>query len=265
MKLQLQSPLAMPPDLGASESYRALFEREVELVKRSDTEVVKKYVDHGISSLEHYAYPGLRYLNHLEILKSMIQAEKEGYDAVISACWFDPGIEAAKQLLRIPVVGSAESSMHLACMMGLKFAIVTSDPRFIPQMIELIDHYRMSNSTIERKPVRSLTLSGPELVGSLTGDFTPIIQNFQEIAKSCIGDGAEVLIMGCGLVAPVLSTSGMRYVEGAPIIDPILISIKVAEMLVDLQKAGIPTISRKGLYSAPPTEDIETVLELIFK
>jgi len=253
----------MPPDFGVSG--RALFEKEVALVERSDTEVVKKYTDHGISSLEHYAYPGLRYLNDREILKSMIQAEKEGYDAVISSCYFDPGIEAAKQLLHIPVVGSAESSMHLACMMGLKFAIVTSDYRFVPQIIELIDRYRMSDRTIERKPVRSLTLSSSELMGCLTGDYAPIIENFQEIAKGCIEDGAEVLIIGCGLVAPVLSTSGMRYVDGVPVIDPILISIKVAEMLVDLQRAGIPTISRKGLYSAPPTEDIETVLGLICK
>ena len=265
MKLQLQSPLAMPPDLGGSEAYRALFEKHVGLVKRSDTEVVKKYVDHGISSLEHYAYPGLRYIIQLEILKSMIQAEKEGYDAVIGACWFDPGIEAAKQLLHIPIVGSAESSMHLACMMGLKFAVVTSDPRFVPQMIELIDHYRMSNNTIERKPVRSLTLSCPELMGSLLGDHTAIIQNFEEIAKDHIEDGAEVVITGCGLLAPVISMSGMRYVEGVPIIDPILVSIKLAEMLVDLQRAGIPIISRKGLYSAAPTEDIETVLELVCK
>lgn len=225
----------------------------------------RKHIDRGISSLEHHGYSGLRYLNNLEILKSMIQAEKEGYDAVISSCWFDPGIEAAKQLLHIPVVGSAESSMHLACMMGLKFSIITWNPQYIPHMEELVDHYRMSNRVIGHKPVRSLTLSGLEIMTCLHGNYTPVIQNFLQIAKGCIEDGAEVIIIGCGLISPMLSTSGVRYVEDVPVLDPILVGIKVAEMLVDLHKAGIPTISRKGFYLNPPDEDIKKVLELISK
>ena len=265
MKLLLQSPLVMSSDPELSKLYNVLLETQLKLVKRSDTEIVKKYIGRGISSLEHYGYAGLRYLNDLEILKSMIQAEKDGYDAVISACWFDPAIEAGKQLLRIPVVGSAESSMHLACTMGLKFAIVTSDQMYIPHMIELISHYRMSDNVIDRKPVRSLTLSGLEIGNCLHGDYTPIIQNFQEITKGCVEDGAEVVIIGCGLLCPLLSTSGIRYVEEAPILDSIMIGIKMAEIHVDLQKAGIPTISRKGLYLAPSAANIEIVLELISK
>ena len=265
MRLLLQSPLVMSSDLELTKLYNVLLETQLKSVKRSDTEIVKKYIDRGISSLEHYGYAGLRYLNDLEILKSMIQAEKDGYDAVISACWFDPAIEAAKQLLRIPVVGSAQSSMHLACLMGHKFAIVTSDQRYIPHMGELISRYRMSDNVIDQKPIRSLTLSGLEIVNCLHGDYTSIIQNFQEIAKGCVEDGAEVVIIGCGLLSPLLSTSGIRYVEEAPIVDSIMIGIKMAEILVDLHKAGIPTISRKGLYLAPSAANIETVLELISK
>jgi Asp/Glu/hydantoin racemase len=265
MRLLLQSPLVKSSDPEVSKLSTALIEKEVKLVKRSDTEVVRKHIDRGISSLDHHGYPGLRYLNDFEILKSMIQAEKEGFDAVISACWFDPGIEAAKQLLRIPVVGSAESSMHLACMLAFKFAIVTNSPKYIPHMEELVEHYRMSDSVIGRKPVRSLTLSGPEIMHCFKGNYNPIIQNFQEVTKGCIDDGAEVVIIGCGLLSPMLSTSGIQYVDDVPLIDPILVGIKVAEMMVDLHKAGIPTVSRKGLYFVPPYEDIETVLKLISK
>jgi Asp/Glu/hydantoin racemase len=71
----------------------------------------------------------------------------------------------------------------------------------------------------------------------LNGDYNPVIQNFREIAKGCIEDGAEAIIIGCGLVSPMLSTSGIRYVEEVPVVDPILVGIKMAEILVDFQKA----------------------------
>lgn len=265
MKLLLQSPLVMPSDPEIIKLSNTLLEETVKLVKRADTEVLKKYIECGISSLDHYDYAGLRYLNNVEILKSMIRAEKDGYDAVISSCWFDPGIEAAKQLLHIPAVGSAESSMLMACMMGFKFAVITSNSKFIPHITQLIDQYRMSDRVISRKPIRSLSLPGGEIMNCLAGNFNPLIQNFQEIAKGCIEDEAEVVIIGCGLISPIISTSGIQYVEDVPIINPILVGIKVAEMMVDFQRAGIPIISRKGFYLAPRSEDIETVLKLISK
>jgi len=265
MKLLFQSPLALSPDPELSKLSYSLFEKTVNLVKRVDTEVVRKHVAHGIFSLEHHSYAGLRYLNNLSILKSMIQAEKEGYDGVISSCYFDPAIKAAKQLLRIPVVGSAESSMHLACMMGYKFAVVTRNTKYIPEIEDLIYHYRMADRVINRKPVRSLTLSNIDIINCLYGNYTLVIENFNEVGKTCIEDGAEIIIIGCGFISPMLSTSGTRHLDNVPIIDPIMVGIKTAEMLVDLKKAGIPTISRKGLYLTPPYEDVEEVLQLISK
>ncbi|MGA2463432.1 MAG: aspartate/glutamate racemase family protein [Thermodesulfobacteriota bacterium] len=265
MKIMLQSPLTMPSDPEVLKRTNALLEKVLKLVIRADTEVVKKYIEHGISQLEHHGYAGLRYLNNTEILKSMIQAEKEGYDAIVSSCFFDPCIEAARQLLRIPVVGSAESSMHIACMMGLKFAIITRNPNYVPHMIKLIDQYRMADNVIDPKPIRSLTLSNLEIMNCFQGNWAPIVENFQGVAKDCIEDGAEVIIVGCGFISPILSTSGIRYVEDVPILDPILVGIKVAEMMVDLQKAGIPTISRKGYYLAPSSEGLATVLKAISK
>ena len=264
MKILLQSPLT-PLDPEGLKRSNALLEKVLKGVIRADTEVVKKYIDHGMSQLEHHAYAGLRFLNTIGIVKSMIEGEKAGYDAIVSSCFFDPGIEAAKQLLHIPVVGSGESSMHLACTMGFKFSIVTRNPNYVSQLIKLIDHYQMANNVIERKPVRSLTLSSSEIMNSFRGDWAPIINNFQEVAKKCIEDGAEVIIVGCGLMSPIFSASGIRYVEGAPILDPTLVGIKAAEMMVDLQKAGIPTISRKGYYLAPPSEEIAKMLSAISK
>ena len=39
------------------------------------------------------------------VLKRVSEAEKEGYDAAVNACFADPGLEAAKTAARIPVIG----------------------------------------------------------------------------------------------------------------------------------------------------------------
>jgi Asp/Glu/hydantoin racemase len=67
-----------------------------------------------------------------ELVKLVQAAKGSNYDAVVIACYSDPGIVAAKELLDIPVVGIAEAAMHLACMLGDKFTVLTSSKARIP-------------------------------------------------------------------------------------------------------------------------------------
>ncbi|EWY36677.1 hypothetical protein N825_26000 [Skermanella stibiiresistens SB22] len=48
-----------------------------------------------------------------------------GFDAVVIAAFSDPGLDAARDLSPVPVVGIAESAMLTAVMCGGRFAIVT--------------------------------------------------------------------------------------------------------------------------------------------
>lgn len=263
MKIQLQSPLALPANSSQSDKSRNLFEQWVGLVKSPNTQIVKRYLSRGISSMEQYVYNGFRYFNCVDILKCMVKAEQDGYDAVIGICWLDPAIDAAKQLLDIPVIGPAKTSMHFACLVGDKIAVVTSDDRFIPDMNRLIKNYNMSNNMIQPKSVRSLTLATKDILDCITNNHLPIIEDFINVCKTCIEDGADVIIIGCGIIAPIISTSGIRYVNNVPILDPVLISIKIAELLVNLKGLEFPIISRNGLYYAPAKKDIGEVLNVI--
>jgi len=56
--------------------------------------------------------------------KTAISAEKNGFDGVAMGCLDEPGVDAAKELLTIPVVGECESAMHFASLVGRKFSFV---------------------------------------------------------------------------------------------------------------------------------------------
>lgn len=60
-----------------------------------------------------------------EILKYVKRAEEEGYDAAIIWCGGDPALDAARQLVDIPVIGPGESMRLLSSMLGKRPCRVT--------------------------------------------------------------------------------------------------------------------------------------------
>ena len=72
----------------------------------------------GPIGLESYYH---NYLASVHVHKRIVEAEKESYDGVVIACYGDPGIEAAKELVNIPVVGITEASYALARILCTKF------------------------------------------------------------------------------------------------------------------------------------------------
>src|SRR5258706_8168731 len=81
-------------------------------------------------------YPYIAALHAQIILDNALRAEAEGYDVFALGSVQDPAIEEARSLVDIPVVGYGEAAMHLACLLGSRFAIVAFGERF-DQMLDL--------------------------------------------------------------------------------------------------------------------------------
>jgi Asp/Glu/hydantoin racemase len=267
MKIWCQLPIKQPRSDPKFSDYYDNLERHYNLVKRVDTEIEIGDVPTCVKP-EWQRYSGFRVFNDVEILKSILAAEKEGFDGVSISCFLDPVLNEARQLLKIPVTGLAESSLHFACMMGAKFAILTRDVVYVPVIEQLIARYGVESRAIKRNPVRALTLPSEkrlkaeqEILKGISGEYISLlVENFKEVATGCIEDGAEVLIMGCGLVSPALMEAGLVEVDGVAIVEPVHASLKLTELLVDLYKAKIPVVSRKFLYLASSQEDISELL-----
>ncbi len=57
----------------------------------------------------------------LEVVRG---AASDGYHAIVIACFSDPGLDAARELTRLPVVGIQQASMHLAAQLGYRFSVL---------------------------------------------------------------------------------------------------------------------------------------------
>ncbi len=69
-------------------------------------------------------YPYLMSLHVQTILDHALRAEAEGFDVFAVGSVQDPGLEEARSLLDIPVVGYGEAAMHFACTLGSRFVVI---------------------------------------------------------------------------------------------------------------------------------------------
>src|SRR5688572_31443119 len=62
------------------------------------------------------------------------KAEADGYDAVVPFGTLDAGVELARNLVRIPVVGAGQSVMHLAAQLSNRLGVIAYEEERIPFM-----------------------------------------------------------------------------------------------------------------------------------
>jgi len=222
---------------NTSESMTKRLRIELNRFKRSTTSLTVVNPNTGPYSIEcaydeAYAVPPT-----LELVK---KANEEGYDAVIIACFSDPGLMAAREISMIPVIGIEETSFHVAAMLGAKFSILTPRRERIPAKRADV-HAKGMDCFLSS--VRSLDLSVAET------DENPekTKRRILEVATKAVReDGAEVIILGCAGMAGYAQEIEEKI--GAKVIDPPAVALKLAEVIVDLGLSH----SKIGLYAAPP-------------
>jgi allantoin racemase len=238
MKIRVVVPLT-------TKAFEDMTLQELAPAARPDTELSTVCLDKGPASIES------RYEEAVAVLDTVakiVQAEKDGVDAVVSDCMGDPGIEEAREMVSIPVVGPAETSMHIAAMLGHRFSVVTILDRLIP----LIDHLAAKAGLGERlASVRTVDIPVLEL-----DDQERLLKALvNESVKAVREDGAHVIIFGCtgmaGLAAKVEEGLKKNGITDVPVIDPAVLAVKIAEALADMGLSH-----SKRTYPAPPEKEI---------
>ena len=222
------------PSAGAEGFYDRLKANWRRLGK-SDSELVIKAPTKGTSEFR-YSIVGHMYadmLRTIEMVEGVLQAEREGYDAAVIGCFGDPGIDVVEALVDIPVMGPAKAAIMMAQAIGRRMAFVTL-PYWEKKIEKMLSTYGVGDLTIPNRPCRAFDLPLEEFI-----DESRVINNFLEIAKTAICDGADVIILACVNTSTLLTYKEISSVDGVPIVDGAVAALKVAEMLVDWKRAGL--------------------------
>jgi allantoin racemase len=173
------------------------------------------------------------------------QASSEGYDAIILACFCDVGVEAAKEISSIPVLGLEEATLSIALLLGSKFGVMTEKR---PRVAMKERHVRRHGLLDRMASIRPLGLSVAELDADPEGTKAAGMALAQRMVEE---DGAEVIIMGCAAMAGY--SDDLERELGVPVLDPLEVTLKVTEALVQLRLSH----SRVGLYAPPAPKEFK--------
>lgn len=173
------------------------------------------------------------------LLREVRDAEAAKADAIVVACFDDPGLGACRELASGPVIGLCEAAVKAASMIATSFSVVTTLPRSVPIIEELIRRYGLAHQC---RRVRAAAI--PVLELETPGSNASVLVR-DEIRRAVEEDRSEAVVLGCaGMsdLAPWLSEE-----TGVPVIDGVAAAVKFAEALVG---AGLAT-SKIGAYAAP--------------
>ncbi|AGP48025.1 Asp/Glu/hydantoin racemase [Psychrobacter sp. G] len=173
------------------------------------------------------------------LIKRLQQAEQEGIDGVVVACFDDPGIGACREVFSGPVIGICEAAVKAASMISTSFSVVTTLPRSVAVIEDLIHGYGLSHRC---RKVRSAAIPVLALEEAGSGAREKVRD---EILRAVREDNCEAVVLGCAGMADL--TEWLTAETGVPVIDGVTVATRMIEALVG---CGLKT-SKIGAYAVP--------------
>lgn len=172
-----------------------------------------------------------------------IKAEADGYNAVVPFGTLDAGVEIARNLVNIPVVGAGQSVLHLGAQLTNRLGVIAYEDKSIPFMRKQMHAWRVADSVVG---IRGIGIPLPES----TKNREAMRGRFLEVGRELIEryDAELIVPMGVTMVPVQYSPQEMAQELGVPVMDALMTSIQTAEMMV---RMGLAHSSRT--YPRPKT------------
>jgi allantoin racemase len=175
-----------------------------------------------------------------ETVRAAIQAENEGVDACIVACFSDPGVDAAREMVNIPVIGEGQAALHITGLLASRFSIITTWWQCLPRIRRLV----LRAGLVDR--LASIRATGVGVM-ALSNDCLGRI--IDEAVQAIRKEGAAAIVLGCTGTGEDMAHQiaiGVQQAIGTPvpIIDPVNAAMSMARCCVELglthSKAAYP-------------------------
>ena len=160
-------------------------------------------------------------------------------DAVVIACFGDPGLDAAREACAAPVLGIAEAAFHAASMLATGFSVVTTMTRTCVIAERLVQRYGFEHAC------RGVHGTDIAVLALESGDPATLAQIDAACRDALARDRSGAIVLGCAGMAALTRTLQQRL--GVPVIEGVAVAVKFAEALAAL---GLRT-SKRGDYAMP--------------
>lgn len=169
-----------------------------------------------------------------ELVKMAIQAEKDGFDAIVIYCFSDVGLDAIRENVTIPVIAPGETTLAVAQTICNRFVVVTGSSWNIPRTYRRM----MRNAIAREKMAAVLALDIPTDQMRVNPNATK--EHLEKVCSQAVERyGADGIVLGCLGMAGYGETLETMY--PVKVFDPAFIALAYAELCVRLGLRHIPS------------------------
>ena len=226
-----------------TKEFEEMTRREAEAAISPETQLQVVNIDKGPASIE---------CSYDEVIAGPYVVKKvrevaDKADAIIINCFGDVAVEAAREIIDVPIIGPGTSTMALAQLLGYNFSVVvpTSGGNLI------IRRTAAKLGTTKLASVRAVT---PDIPVLELQDEPKVVEKMTEASVKAIEeDGAHVIVLGCTGMAGLADKVKHQLVDqgyNIPVLDPLIVALKLAEILVDMK-----TSHSRLTYPPPPEKE----------
>jgi allantoin racemase len=241
----------------ATQDYDTIIEETLAPSLRGGTDVEIRHLTGGPRNIDYYTP---KHLAEVEILKSVLAAEREGFDAFVIGCCYDPGLTPARELASIPVIGPLEASVLLARLFGHRFAVLTDHRKAVP---EIEDRIRVYGVEANCRSVSAIDWFIDDMIKDPASVARDLYARTGEVLER---ERAEVIVVGCTIISACFEQTVLRggaELADRAIVNPNLMAVKLAELFADLNTVGQYRISRGGYYQPHARHDPAEASEVL--
>ncbi len=179
------------------------------------------------------------------VVDAALTAQADGIEAVIIDCMLDPGLDAAREAVDIPVLGCGEAGLKAAAAFG-KFSVVTVLDRQARAFRDLAARHGLAENLVS---VRGIGVTVLDLERDRKASVEATIRESRRAAQE---DGARAIVFGCtGMLGFADSVSDSLGDEIDQVVDPLPHAIALAHAAA---AAGEKT--DKSLYPRPDAKKV---------
>lgn len=187
------------------------------------TEIIAVSPAAGPASIEGHYDEAVSVIGLLEEVRA---GEAAGIDGYVVACFGDPGLLAAREAAKGPVIGIAEAAMHAASFIATGFSVVTTLERTCVIARQLVENYGMARFC---RGVRATDLAVLDLEDERSNARARIIE---ECRRALAEDRSGAIVLGCAGMADL--AADISRAIGAPVIEGVAPAVKFVESLVGI-------------------------------
>lgn len=159
--------------------------------------------------------PGVETQAHVESvvqpLSRLVAARDNDCDAFVIACFSDPGLYAAREATKKPVLGIAECGLLTALTLGERFGIIAILPRSVPRHLRYVGMRGLEARFAGDRPI-GLT------VAELSDDSRTLARMIEVGKELRDKDRADTIVMGCAGMARYRDR--LQAEIGVPVVEP---------------------------------------------